>query len=72
MQIEARGIENLVLTGVTTNCCILSNLREALVRGYDCLVLEDRRGAISVASHDRSMAMIEGADGVFGAVATAG
>ncbi len=68
---KARGIENLVLTGVTTNCCIQSNLREALDRGYDCLVLEDCCGAISVASHERSMAMIAGADGVFGAVATA-
>ena len=68
---QARGIENLVLTGVTTNCCIQSNLREALDRGYDCVVLEDCCGAVTAASHERAMAMIAGADGVFGTVATA-
>ncbi len=67
--LAGRGIKNLVLTGVTTNCCIQSNLREALDRGYDCLVLEDCCGAVTRASHDRSMAMIRNPDGLFGTVA---
>ncbi|MFP6730907.1 MAG: isochorismatase family cysteine hydrolase [Alphaproteobacteria bacterium] len=68
--LRARGIANLVIAGVTTNCCIHSNLREALDRGYDCLVLEDCCGASSRESHERSMAMMRSDDGVFGAVAT--
>lgn len=67
--LRARGIANLVITGITTNCCIHSNLREALDRGYDCLVLEDCCGATSQESHQRAMAMILASDGVFGAVA---
>ena len=65
-----RGIANLVLTGVTTDCCIHSNLREALDRGYDCLTLEDCCGAPSRESHDHAMAIIRGPAGVFGTVAT--
>ncbi len=67
--LAARGIANLVITGVTTNCCIHSNLREALDRGYDCLVLEDCCGATSTDSHDQSLAMMRSDDGVFGAIA---
>ena len=49
----------------------VDSLREALDRGYDCVVLEDCCGAVTTASHERAMAMIKGADGVFGTVATA-
>ncbi len=67
--LRGRAIANLVITGVTTNCCIHSNLREALDRGYDCLVLEDCCGATSLESHSRSIAMMRSDDGVFGAIA---
>jgi nicotinamidase-related amidase len=68
--LRGRGIANLVLTGVTSDCCIQSNLREALDRGYDCLTLEDCCGAPSRESHDHSMAIIRGPAGVFGALST--
>jgi len=68
--LRGRGIANLVLTGVTSDCCIQSNLREALDRGYDCLTLEDCCGAPSHESHDHSMAIIRGPAGVFGALST--
>ena len=68
--LREHGIANLMLTGLTTNCCIQSNLREALDRGYDCLVVEDCCGAVTTESHERSMAMIRNPDGVFGTVAT--
>ncbi len=67
--LRARGIANLVSTGITTNCCIHSNLREALDRGYDCLVIEDCCGATTADSHARAMAMMRSDDGVFGAIA---
>ena len=68
--LRQRGIANLVLTGVTTNCCIHSNLREALDRGYDCVTLDDCCGAPTRESHERSMAIIRSPAGVFGAVST--
>ena len=67
-----RGIANLVLTGVTTDCCIHSNLREALDRGYDCLTLADCCGASSRDIHERAMAIIQSPAGVFGTVSTSG
>ena len=68
--LRKRGIANLILTGVTSDCCIQSNLREALDRGYDCLTLEDCCGAPSRESHDHSMAIIRGPAGVFGTLST--
>ena len=36
-----RGIDHLVLMGVTTQCCVHSTLRAAIDLGYWCLTLED-------------------------------
>ena len=36
-----QGIENLIITGVTTGVCVSSTVREAADRGYNVLVLED-------------------------------
>ena len=39
--LQHRGIKQLVVTGVTTEVCVNTTVREANDRGYDCLVLED-------------------------------
>ncbi len=39
--LEARGIRQLVFTGVTTEVCVQTTMREANDRGYECLLLED-------------------------------
>ena len=36
-----RGIDLLVITGTTADCCVSATVREANDRGYDCLVLTD-------------------------------
>jgi biuret amidohydrolase len=66
--LRAWGVEHVVLTGVTTDCCVHSILREALDRGYDCLVLEDCVGASSRVYHDAALALVRKASGVFGTV----
>jgi biuret amidohydrolase len=40
-QLAQRGITQLVFTGVTTEVCVQTSMREANDRGYECLLLED-------------------------------
>jgi biuret amidohydrolase len=39
--LQARGINQLVFMGVTTEVCVQTSMREANDRGYECLLLED-------------------------------
>ena len=39
--LRARSITHLVFTGVTTEVCVQTTMREANDRGYECLLLED-------------------------------
>ena len=64
------GIRNLVLTGVTTDCCVTSCLREALDRGYDCLVLADCVGSASPVHHEAALTLMRKRSGVYGTTAT--
>ena len=39
--LQEKGITHLIFTGVTTEVCVQTSMREANDRGYDCLVIED-------------------------------
>lgn len=53
------GIDTLIFTGVTTNCCVSSTLRDAADRGYVCVVLSDCVAAFSQKAQESELLTME-------------
>ncbi|MCB8876488.1 cysteine hydrolase [Acidisoma silvae] len=68
--LRGRGIDRLIVAGVTTEVCVHTTVREANDRGFDCLVLSDCTGSYFPEFHEAALAMIKAQGGIFGWVAT--
>jgi nicotinamidase-related amidase len=67
--LEKLTIERLVVTGVTTEVCVHTTVREANDRGYECLVLADCVGSYFPEFQQVGLKMIAAQGGIFGWVA---
>ena len=59
-------ITQLLICGVTTEVCVQSTLREAVDRGYECVLVSDACGSAYADLHDAAIKMVAVEGGIFG------
>jgi len=64
--LQNRGIETLIVCGVTTEVCVHTTVREANDRGYECVVLSDCVGSYFPEFQRVALEMIKAQGGIFG------
>ena len=70
LMLRNRGIETLLVCGVTTEVCVNTTVREANDRGYRCIVLADCCASYFPEFHAAGLAMVKAQGGIFGSVST--
>ena len=70
-QLKARGITHLIFTGVTTEVCVQTSMREANDRGYECLLVEDGTESYFPDFKQATVRMIQSQGGIVGWVTKA-
>ena len=69
-ELKQRGIETLLVCGVTTEVCVNTTVREANDRGYRCVVLADCCASYFPEFHEMGLRMIKAQGGIFGWVSS--
>jgi nicotinamidase-related amidase len=64
--LQSRGVESLIVCGVTTEVCVHTTVREANDRGYRCIVPGDCCGSYFPEFHEVGLRMIKAQGGIFG------
>ena len=66
LMLKNRGIETLLVCGVTTEVCVNTTIREANDRGFRCIALSDCCASYFPEFHAAGLAMIKAQGGIFG------
>jgi nicotinamidase-related amidase len=69
LMLQARGVTQLLICGVTTEVCVNTTAREANDRGFEALVVSDCTGSYFPEFHTQALEMIQAQGGVVGWVA---
>jgi nicotinamidase-related amidase len=64
--LHAQGVTHLVFTGVTTEVCVQTSMREANDRGYDCLLVEDATESYFPEFKAATLAMVAAQEAIVG------
>jgi nicotinamidase-related amidase len=54
-QLQAKGVDTLVFTGLTTDCCVDCTARDAFHRNYHCFIVDDACSAYGEDVHAAAM-----------------
>lgn len=66
LMLHSRGIDTLLVCGVTTEVCVNTTIREANDRGFRCIALADGCASYFPEFHAAGLAMIKAQGGIFG------
>ncbi len=69
--LQEHNITHLLITGVTTEVCVQTTMREANDRGYECLMVEDATESYFPEFKQATLEMIRAQGGIVGWTATA-
>jgi nicotinamidase-related amidase len=69
--LQRRGITHLLFTGVTTEVCVQTSMREANDRGYECLLIDDATASYFPEFKAATLAMLTAQGGIVGWTAPA-
>ncbi|KAI9765127.1 MAG: hypothetical protein M1840_007834 [Geoglossum simile] len=67
-KLQARGITHLIVSGVTTECCFATTIREGNDRGFECCGITEATAGYNPAFKISSLDMIHWSQGLFGFV----
>jgi nicotinamidase-related amidase len=68
--LKEKEITHLLITGVTTEVCVQTTMREANDRGYECLLVEDATESYFPEFKQATLAMVRAQDAIIGWTAT--
>lgn len=70
LQLHGRCISHLIVTGVTSDCCVQATIRDGFERGFDCVLLADCTAAVEAENHQDTLEILAAFGGRWGGVSS--